>query len=109
MDLTPGTFARVDRTWKNGDRIEVEFNAATTLEAVDPQHPNVVAPVHGPLVLFAVGALPQSLRRMDLLGAGRISKGSDTWQVRTEAGIVTLKPFASIGDEEYRLYHQVEG
>jgi hypothetical protein len=29
--------------------------------------------------------------------------------VRTEAGIVTLKPFASIGDEEYRLYHQVEG
>jgi DUF1680 family protein len=107
-DLIPGSFARLDATWKNGDRIEVEFEARTTLEAVDTQHPDVVAPVSGPLALFGVGGIPNTLRRAELLGAGRISSGSSTWQVKTEAGILTLKPFASIGDEQYRLYHSVE-
>jgi DUF1680 family protein len=107
-DLAPGSFARLDGTWKNGDRIEVEFEATTTLDGVDPQHPDVVAPINGPLALFAVGEIPNRLRRNELLGAGRISSGSSTWQVKSEAGILTLKPFASIGDEQYRLYHSVE-
>jgi DUF1680 family protein len=108
VDLAPGSFVRLDRTWKSGDRIEVEFEAATTLEAVDPQHPDVAAPVNGPLALFAVGEIPRTLRRADLLRAERISGGSSTWQAKTDAGILTLKPFASIGDEQYRLYHRIE-
>jgi len=108
MDLTPGSFARLNGTWKNGDRIEVEFESATTLEAVDSQHPGVVAPVNGPLALFAVGEIPQKLRRADLLGAERVSSGSSTWQAKSEAGTLTLKPFASIQREIYRLYHQTE-
>ena len=27
----PGKFAKVDRTWKKGDRIEIEFDMPTTL------------------------------------------------------------------------------
>jgi DUF1680 family protein len=106
--LAPGSFARLDRTWKNGDRIEVEFEATTTLEAVDPQHPDVVAPVNGPLALFAVGEIPGTLRRTELLGADQISSGSSTWHVKSDAGILTLKPFASISDEQYRLYNSVQ-
>lgn len=106
--LTPGTFSRLAGTWKNGDRIEVEFDARTTLEAVDPQHPNLVAPVNGPLALFAVGEIPSTLRRPDLLGAQRIASGSSTWQARSQAGDLTLKPFATVNDEGYRLYHQIE-
>jgi uncharacterized protein len=108
LDLPPGSFARLAGTWKNGDRIEVEFDAATTLEAVDPQHPELVAPVNGPLALFAVGALPSTLRKEDLLGANRISSGSYTWRARTQAETLTLKPFSAIDDETYRLYHQIE-
>jgi len=108
IEMAPGSFARLDRTWKNGDRIEVEFESSTTLEAVDPQHPGVVAPVNGPLALFAVTEVPRSLRRADLLRAERISSGSSTWQVKADAGTLTLKPFASINDEQYRLYHQIE-
>jgi DUF1680 family protein len=108
LDLVPGSFARVDRTWQNEDRIEVEFEAATTLEAVDPQHPDVVAPVNGPLALFAVGEILGRLRQADLLAASRISSGSSTWRARSEARIITLKPFASIQEEGYRLYHQIE-
>jgi DUF1680 family protein len=106
---TPGQFARLDRTWKTGDRIEIEFDMPTVLEAVDPQHPNLVAPVHGPLALFSVGAIPAKIGRQELLAAGQVSAGSTDWQAKTAAGILTLRPFVSIQDEHYRLYLKVEG
>jgi len=107
-DLAPGRFAHLDGPFQNGDRIEIEFEARTALESVDPQHPGVVAPVNGPLALFAVGEIPKSIQRTQLLGASRISSDSDTWQAKTDTGVLTLKAFASIQDELYRLYHEVE-
>jgi hypothetical protein len=107
--IEPGKFLRVDRTWKKGDRIEVEFDMATRLEPVDPQHPGIVAPVHGPLALFAVGAVPASVRRKVLLDATQVAAGSTDWQVKTEAEPMRLRPFAGIKDEHYRLYVDVQG
>lgn len=98
----PGKFATLHRTWENGDRIEIEFDMPTTLEAVDPQHPNLVAPVHGPLALFSVGDIPSDLRREDVLRVTR--QGSEDRQVRTATGVLTLRPFTAINDEHYRLY-----
>ncbi len=105
----PGKFARLDRTWKNADRIEIEFDMPTVVEAVDPQHPNLMAPVHGPLALFAVGEVPATVRRQDLLAVTQVSAGSRDWQMTTAGGPVTLQPFASILDQHYRLYLNVEG
>ncbi|MGD0735361.1 MAG: beta-L-arabinofuranosidase domain-containing protein [Terracidiphilus sp.] len=107
-DLVPGRFARLDATWKQGDRIELEFEAKTTLEPVDPQHPDVVAPLNGPLALFGVDEIPNRIGREEILKAEQVSSGSSTWQAKTESGILTLKPFPAIGDEIYHLYHQVE-
>jgi uncharacterized protein len=107
--VEPGKFARVERTWKKGDRIEIEFDMPTTLEAVDPQHPNLVAPVHGPLALFSVRGVPTIVRRTALLSATQVATGSTDWQVKTEADPVALRPFTTIGDEHYRLYLNVEG
>ena len=104
MGPEPGKFARLDRTWKNGDRIEIEFDMPTTLEAVDQQHPNLLAPVHGPLALFSIGQIPEKLEKRDLLAASQVAAGSTDWQAKTEAGTLTLRPFASIQDEHYRLY-----
>jgi len=106
---TPGQFARLDRTWMTGDRIEIEFDMPTVLEAVDPQHPDLVAPVHGPLALFSVGAIPAKIRRQELLTAGQVSASSTDWQAQTVKGKLTLRPFASIQDEHYRLYLKVDG
>jgi uncharacterized protein len=106
-DLTPGKFLSVNRTWKSGDRIEVEFDMTTSLEAVDQQHASIVAPIYGPLALFAIGQTPSRLRRSDLLAAAYPSSGSSTWTKETETGALTLKPFALIQDELYRLYHNV--
>jgi len=107
-DLTPGKFARLDGTWKQGDRIEVELHAQTILEAVDPQHPDVVAPLNGPLALFALEELPRRISRESILNAEQVGIGSSTWQAKTESGVLTLKPFPAIEDGIYRLYHPME-
>jgi DUF1680 family protein len=103
-----GKFARLERTWKNGDRIEIEFDMPTVLEAVDPQHSDLVAPVHGPLALFSVGQIPAIIRRREVLQATQLSTGSGEWQAETRAGNLTLRPFTAIQDEHYRLYLKVE-
>ena len=107
-DLTPGTFFPINRTWNNGDRIEVEFDMTATLESVDPQHPDIVAPVLGPIALFALGRPASPLRRSALLGVVQTASGSDTWHVDTDRGPITFKSFADIEEEQYRLYHKVE-
>jgi DUF1680 family protein len=106
--LVPGKFAHVDRTWKNGDRIEVEFDMPTTLQTVDPQHPSLMATVHGPLALFAVGDVPATVRKQDMLAATQVASGSTDWHTKTAAGPITLKPFTAINEEHYRLYLNVE-
>jgi DUF1680 family protein len=108
-DIKSGSFFPVERTWKNSDRIEISFDMPTRLEAVDPQHPNTVALVNGPLALFAVGNLNAEFTRNQLMKAHPLSSGSADWTVDTESGRIPMKPFASIDNEKYRLYHDVQG
>jgi DUF1680 family protein len=105
----PGEFARVDGTWKNGDRIEVEIDMPNALEAVDPQHPDVMALLHGPLALFSVGTVPNTIGKQEFLAASQIGAGSTDWQAKTAAGKLALRPYAAIQDEIYRLYLKVDG
>jgi len=79
------------------------------LEAVDPEHPNLIAVVHGPLALFAVGEVPPQVRKEDLLAASRVASGSTDWQAKTETAPLRMRPFTVIRDEHYRLYLKVEG
>jgi DUF1680 family protein len=108
-NVEPGKFASIVRKWENGDRIEIEFDMPTTLEAVDPQHPDLMAPVHGPLALFSVGEVPASVSKRELLSIAQVSKGATDWQTRAANGVLTLRPFSAIRDEHYRLYLKVEG
>jgi DUF1680 family protein len=105
----PGKFARLSRTWKDGDRIEIEFDMATTLEAVDAEHPDMLATLHGPLALFSVGQFAPKVTKAELLAAEQISAGSTDWQVKTASGPATLRPFTALQDEIYHLYLNVEG
>jgi hypothetical protein len=105
----PGQFARLDRSWDFGDHIEVEFDMPTVLEPVDPQHPNLMALVHGPLALFAVGPIPERISGRELLSASQVATGSTDWEAKSAQGNLTLRPFAAIDDENYRLYLKVDG
>jgi uncharacterized protein len=104
----PGKFAGIRRTWKKGDRLEIEFDMPTVLEAVDPQHPNLLAPVHGPVALFSVSDVPASLTRREVRAASPVGAGSTDWQAKSAAGTLTLRPFAAIRDERYRLYLKLD-
>lgn len=107
--VTPGKFLAMQRTWKDGDRVEIEFEMTTRLEAIDEQFPNRVALMYGPLALFGVGEIPAHITRNQLLAATKVASSGHDWQVRTDNGTLTLRPFANIMSESYRLYQTVEG
>ena len=100
-----GTFVTVWREWKDGDRIEVELPLKARLESLDPQHPDTVALVVGPVVLFAVTDGELKVRRSQLLAAKKT--GAQGWQVETAGGVVKMMPFTAIEDQEYTTYLRV--
>ena len=108
-ELIPGKFNTVSRSWKNGDRIALEFDIPLTLESVDPQHANLVALQHGSLSLFAIAPAVDQPARAELLHAQQVASGSTDWETATSKGKLGFKPFAAIQDEPYRLYHEVVG
>jgi DUF1680 family protein len=52
--LQPSSYAKIDRTWKNGDRVDVKLPMRLHLQAI-PDDPTLAAIMYGPLVL--AGAL----------------------------------------------------
>ena len=106
--IEPGKFLALQRSWKDGDRVEIEFEMPLRLEAIDNENPNNVALLHGPTALFAVDNISAKLSRNDLLSATAVSSSSSDWVVKTDGGLLTLRPFSSIMSEEYRLYNRVE-
>lgn len=103
--IVPGTFASIRRKWKNGDRAELELPMRMRLEAVDARHPDTVALLRGPLVLFAITTSAGKVTREQLLAA--TSAGPGKWQVATADGPMTMLPFTAIADEQYSTYLKV--
>jgi DUF1680 family protein len=95
-------FATLRRRWKGGDRVEVDLTLPMRLEAIDEQHPNTVALVRGPLVLFPITEDARKLKREELLAARRVESQS-TWM----AGDLRLLPFTDIKEEGYSTYLEV--
>jgi DUF1680 family protein len=101
----PGSFAAIHRQWSDGDRVELDMPMTTRLEPVDPQHPQIVALVFGPLVLFAMTDNQPSLTGANLLAAKRMNQRN--WQVKTERAPIRMLPFIEIGEEQYSTYLRV--
>jgi DUF1680 family protein len=100
-----GSFAAVRRTWKDGDRIELELPMPLRLEAVDEQHPSLLALSRGPLVLSAISEARPVFERSELLRARESSdKSGDHVALATDGSRITMRPFMSIGDESYNTY-----
>lgn len=98
-------FACIRRQWQDGDKVELELPMKLRLQAIDKQHPDVLALLRGPLVLFGIGGSKHQVTREQLLEARR-SK-SDEWTVTTKDGDMILRPFTSISAENYSTYFKV--
>jgi uncharacterized protein len=100
-----GTFASVQRRWKDGDRIELEITLTTRLEPIDRHHTDTLALMNGPLVLFAVTNSMPRVSRAQLLAARQA--GRQKWQVDAAGGTLLFLPFTGLGDEQYSTYIRV--
>jgi hypothetical protein len=101
-EVTPGAFAAVTREWKEGDRVELELPLTMRVEVVDIRHPDTVALLRGPLVLFSVTEEAPVVTRRQLLAAKQI--GAHEWSVATANGPVSMLPFTELGDRSYTTY-----
>jgi DUF1680 family protein len=97
-------FVPVRRRWNDGDNVQLLLPMPIRLEAIDADHPNVVALVRGPLVLFPVTSTPPDITRGQLLAARQLS-GQSAWQADTAGGSpLRLLPFTQLQDEAYATY-----
>jgi len=103
--VQPGTFAAIKRTWSDGDRIELELPMPLRLETVDANHPNLVALLNGPVVLFAVADSQPTVERNALLQARPTNNAKGDWLANAADGSgVTMRPFMNIDKENYSTY-----
>jgi uncharacterized protein len=101
-EIVPGSFAELRREWKTGDRIGLELPLSKRLEAIDPRHPDTVALLSGPLVLFPITAAAPAVTCAQLLSATKA--GERTWYVSTSGAPLKMLPFTSISDQQYSTY-----
>jgi len=103
-----GTFAAIRNTWKDGDRIQIEFPMPLRLETVDANHPNIAALVQGPLVLMAIAESQPAFDSPSLLRAKPLGNASGDWMAISRDGAqVTMRPFMSIDKESYSTYVRI--
>jgi uncharacterized protein len=100
----PGRFAALTRMWHDGDRIELALPRTLRLEPIDRRHPDTVALLAGPLVLFPINAGGEhpSLRRSDLLAVRQVEPRR--WATRAASAPLTFLPYVAIDEEEYSTF-----
>lgn len=109
----PGTFAALRRTWKGGDRIELQLPQVFRTEPIDRAHGGIVAMMRGPLMYCALdfnGAPAGPPRRPlpPLSGAALTPlAGSRQGYVQATGAQQTIfVPFYAVENESYDVYFQ---
>jgi uncharacterized protein len=110
LRIVAGTFANLAREWRCGDRIELDLPLRQRLQAIDAEHPQLVALSAGPLVLMRIlnEASPDvaALPRQTLLSAAR-EQGARRWIIAHDARNLELRAFADIEAQTYSAYHNI--
>jgi DUF1680 family protein len=102
-----GRFAAISRRWRGGDTVDLQIRRVKRLEPIAPQHPNTVAMLCGPLVLFAIIDQngPPAISRRQLLGARQT--GKRVWETGTSRGVIRMLPYVEIDAEQYSTYLRI--
>jgi hypothetical protein len=103
-------FTTVERLWRSGDTVELHLAPSLRLEPLPADggqcHPDTVALMWGPLVLFAIREPgetgPLTVPRDTLHRANRT--GPMEWAVETGGQRRTMVPFVEVGDRLYSTY-----
>jgi hypothetical protein len=119
VNQKPGSFVKIERTWKSGDRLEVKIPFSMRIETM-PDDSNRVAIMYGPLVLAGdLGPVADSASKDQMYVPVMMTESRDPsiWTKQLEGKTntfisvntgrprdVELKPFYSIYNRRYSVY-----
>jgi len=99
----PGAFLEVDRTWRDGDTLQVTLPMALRYEPVAHETPNRQALLYGPLLLVALTDKPVSMEGTNAVV--EVEKQSGVLPTfRTHDGAIAFLPFYKVKGERYTTY-----
>lgn len=103
----PGSFAALQRTWRNGDRVELNIPQRWRTQPIDRSHPNTVALLRGPLLYSALdfagrGTAPP----LHLPALTPVTGVSQTFRQSTAGQQILFVPFYSVKNESYDVYFE---
>lgn len=101
-----GRFAEIRQEWRSGDRVELTLPRPLRLEAIDAEHPGVVALLCGPLVLMQLAPGESRFSRPALLSAQQSSSPPYAWTM-VSLPRARMISFMDIRDEHYSTYVRV--
>ncbi len=100
-------FATIHRKWRGGDTVELRLSLPMRTEAIDRQHPDTVALMRGPLVLFAKSEDLPRITAEQMRAAVKMPDQA-AWQAGTGSSQrLRFVPFTGIEDERYTTYLHV--
>nr|MDT0660649.1 glycoside hydrolase family 127 protein [Micromonospora sp. DSM 115978] len=105
--VTPGGYARINRTWASGDVVDISLPMALTREAT-PDNAAVQAVRHGPIVLAGQYGT-SNLTSLPTLDPATLRPASTPLRYTATAstGAVTLAPFYQTHGQRYTVYWTV--
>lgn len=107
QEATPGSYARINRTWASGDVVDIALPMTLQREST-PDNRSVQAVKHGPIVLAGAYGT-NNLSSMPALQPSTIKPTSTPLQYTATAstGQVTLLPFYKMHGQRYTVYWTV--
>ncbi len=107
--IVSGRFLELSQVWKQGDKVEIEFDMGLRLEPLNHKHSELVALLHGPLVLFPI-ITPDNPENAEYTSKQLLEAKQNTaqeWRLSIAGRTTMFKPFMHITDEKYRLYNKL--
>jgi hypothetical protein len=104
----PRTFAAIRRRWNNNDALQLTLPFSFRTEAIDEQHLETAALMHGPLMMVALDR-PLTLDKSMInspQGLKKVPNVAGTFELTTPPEKRRFVPFYGIGEENYTTYLQ---
>jgi DUF1680 family protein len=104
LSRSKGSFEPIDRTWQDGDRIDLVLPQDFRTEAIDDLHPDTVALMRGPVQYVAIEPSNERVNGRRFLPSSLKAIGPETF-VQNNAGNQTVFiPLRSVVNETYTSY-----
>ncbi|WP_433984279.1 glycoside hydrolase family 127 protein [Tunturiibacter empetritectus] len=100
-------FATVQRRWRTGDTVKLQLPMKPRIEILDEVHPETVAVMFGPRVLFALASELVITSKAHVLAIQQSAR--DEWTIQSANAPVKMVPFTSVGSRAYSTYLNMPG